>query len=226
MTKTIPLWWTLLLLSAILLSGCGAGSRAPTPTPLDPNLIAAQAIATFAMGLTQTAQAQPTPTFTATPEPTATPTFAPLVLDTPTATAPAVSCLASRWIKDLTYDDTVTIPVLQPGEQFVKKWLVQNTGTCPWKPEFKVAFAGIGIPLGGQTTPLGRQVGPGEQVEIAIAFVAPPTPGEYQSYWKLQDDRGAWFGTYITATIRVAGAVQSTATETPTPPTPTATPTP
>ncbi len=221
MTKHRSLWWTFLALSALLLSACGAGSRLSTPTPLDPNLIAAQAIATFAMSLTQTAQAQPTPTFTPSPEPTSTPTSAPLVLDTPTATAPAVPCLGSRWIRDLTYDDTVTIPVLQPGERFVKKWLVQNTGTCPWKPGFKVAFAGIGIPLGGQTTPLGKEVKPGEQVEIAIAFVAPAAPGEYQSYWKLQDESGAWFGTYITAAIRVAGPGGATATPTPEPtPTP------
>lgn len=62
---------SLLAVIALFLSACGGSSKEPTPTPINPNLIAAQAIATFSMDLTQTALAQPTATETPTltPEP-------------------------------------------------------------------------------------------------------------------------------------------------------------
>lgn len=218
-------WFSPLAAFALILSACGGSSKEPTPTPVDPNLIAAQAIATFAMSLTQTAFAQPTATFTSTPEPSPTNTFAPLVTNTPAGVVPTSSADVSVWIKDLTYDDTVTIPTLNPGEQFVKKWLVQNAGTATWTANYKIAFGGIGIPMGGQTTPLGKVVRPGEQVEIAITFIAPTAPGEYKSYWKMQNEQGVFFGTWLTATIKVAGAPAATATAAATA-TPTETPTP
>ncbi len=128
------------------------------------------------------------------------------------------SCNNSLWISDITVPDGTP---MAPGQAFTKTWKVQNVGTCTWTPTFKLAFGGIGVPMSGQTTPIGKTVKPGEQVEISVNLVAPNTSGDVQSYWKLQDDTGVFFGTYLTVVIKVAGPTATKA-----PPTDTATPTP
>jgi len=204
-TQKIFLFISILAAMSLALSACGSKEPdVPTPTPVDANAIAVQAIQTFSMQLTMTAFAQPTATLTP-PPPTVAPTFILLGTSSP-AVAPTSSADVSVWIRDLTYDDTAAPPVLHPGEQFVKKWLVQNGGTKTWTPNYKVAFAGIGVPLGGQPTLLGKTVGPGEQVEVSVSFIAPTVAGDYKSFWKLQTEAGQWFGTYLTATIKVVGA--------------------
>lgn len=210
---------SLLLVIALALSACGAKNQEPTPTPVDPNLIAQQAIQTFAMGLTMTAFAQPTATETLTPIPTTTapPTFV-VLGTTPPAAAPTQSCYNSQWISDITVPDGTP---MAPGQPFTKTWMVKNVGTCEWKPTFKVAFGGIGIPMGGQSSQIGKTVKPGEQIEISVNMVAPNSSGDIQSYWKLQDDTGVFFGTFLTVVIKVAGP-----TSTKPAPTDTATPVP
>ena len=210
---------TALLVMALALSACGAKNQEPTATPIDPNLVAQQAIQTFAMGLTMTAFAQPTATLTPAPSPTNTvqPTF--VILGTTSAAAPVVnSCNNSLWVSDISIPDGTP---MAPGQTFTKTWMVKNVGTCTWTPTFKVAFGGIGVPMGGQATAIGKTVKPNEQIEISVNLVAPNTSGDVQSYWKIQDDTGVFFGTYLTVVIKVAGPTSTKAA-----PTDTATPTP
>jgi hypothetical protein len=207
--------FSVLAVFALILSACGGKSKEPTPTPLDPNLIAAQAIATFAMGLTQTAFAQPTATLT--PVPTATntvaPTFAPLGTSTG---APVNKCDVSAFVSETVPDGTV----MAPGQVFTKTWKLQNSGTCAWTATYKAVFTGTGNgPMGGTSTPTGKIVKPGESIEISISFTAPNTGGDYVSWWKLQNDKGEFFGTPFSVAIKVAGATaaSNTPTETPIP---------
>lgn len=211
---------SLVLVIALTLSACGGANDAPTPTPIDPNLVAQQAIQTFAMGLTMTAFAQPTATATLTPVPTNTsaPTFIVLGTNSAATTAVVTSCNNSLWISDVTIPDGTP---MAPGQTFTKTWMVKNVGTCTWTPTFKLGFGGIGVPMGGQATPIGKTVKPGEQIEVSVNLVAPNTSGDVQSYWKLQDDTGVFFGTYLTVVIKVAGPTSTKA-----PPTDTPTPTP
>lgn len=213
MNKRKTLWLSLLSAVMLTLSACGGSSKEPTPTPVDPNLIAAQAIATFSMGLTQTAFANPTATFTLTPPPTNTfaPTMTPLITNTP-AVAPTSGCDVSVFTGYETFPDGT--PVV-PGQNIDKVWRLQNTGTCPWTPTYKAVFtgAGNGGAMGAVTTPLGKTVKPGETIDLLIEFVAPTTPGEYTSWWKLQNDQGVFFGTPFSIVIKVVGAA---ATATPT----------
>ncbi len=205
-------WLSLLAVFALTLSACGGSSKEPTPTPVDPNLIAAQAIATFSMGLTQTAFANPTATFTLTPVPTNTlaPTFAPL--GTNTGAAPVNTCDVSVFTNIETIPDGT---VMAPGQNFDKSWRLQNTGTCSWTATYKVVFTGSGNgALGGVTTPIGKVVNPGATTDIIVKFVAPTTPGEYTSWWKLQNDQGVFFGTPFSVVIKVVGTAD-TATVTP-----------
>ena len=205
---------TALLVMALALSACGAKNQEPTATPIDPNLVAQQAIQTFAMGLTMTAFAQPTATQTPAPSPTNTvqPTF--VILGTTSAAAPVVnSCNNSLWVSDITIPDGTP---MAPGQAFTKTWMVKNVGTCAWTPTFKLAFGGIGVAMSGQTAPIGKAVKPGEQIEVSVNLTAPNTSGDVQSYWKLQDDTGVFFGTYLTVVIKVAGPT-ATKADTPTP---------
>lgn len=218
------LGFSLLLVFTLILSACGGSSKEPTPTPVDPNLVAAQAIATFAMGLTQTAFAQPTATYTL--EPTATNTLPPVTfgaLTTNTSAAPVNTCDVSVFVTDVTIPDGTPTA---PGQTFVKTWRVQNSGTCTWTATYKAVFTGSGNgPLGGVTTPIGKTVKPGDPLEISISFTAPTTAGDYVSWWKLQNDKGEFFGTAFSVAIKVVGAPAATGTATATPTeTPTATP--
>jgi hypothetical protein len=211
-------WFPVLAVFALVLSACGGSSKEPTPTPIDPNLIAAQAIATFSMGLTQTAFAQPTATLT--PVPTATNTVAPTfaALGTNTGIAPVNTCDVSVFVSETVPDGTV----MAPGQVFTKTWKLQNSGTCAWTATYKAVFTGTGNgPMGGTTTPIGKIVKTGEIIEISISFTAPTTGGDYVSWWKLQNDKSEFFGTPFSIAIKVVGAAAATAT-----PTETVTPTP
>lgn len=207
---------TLLTVVALLLTACGGSSKEPTPTPLNPNLIAAQAIATFSMGLTQTAFAQPSNTPTLTPVPTNTvlSTFAPLGTNTPSV-AGTSACDVSVFITDVTIPDGT---LMAPGQNFDKTWRLQNSGTCSWTASYKAVFTGSGNgQLGGISTPIGKVVGPGETVDVTVEFVAPTSAGDYVSWWKLQNDAGVFFGTPFSVAIKVVGAATTaTPTELPT----------
>lgn len=207
--------FSLLAVFALVLSACGGKSKEPTPTPMDPNLIAAQAIATFAMGLTQTAFAQPTATLTPAPSATNTvaPTFA--ALGTNTSSVPANTCDVSVFVSDVTVPDGTP---MAPGQVFVKTWKIQNSGTCAWTATYKTVFTGSGNgPMGGASTPIGKIVKPGESIDISISFTAPTTGGDYVSWWKLQNDASVFFGTPFSVAIKVAGAAATgTATTEPT----------
>ncbi len=214
MTKRKLTWLPALAAFALFLSACGGGSKEPTPTPVDPNLVAAQAIATFSMGLTQTALAQPTATFT--PEPTATNTLPPVTfgtLATNTSSAPVNTCDVSVFITDVTIPDGTPTA---PGQVFVKTWRIQNSGTCTWTATYKAVFTGSGNgPMGGATTPIGKTVKPGETLDISITFTAPSTAGDYVSWWKLQNDSSVFFGTPFSVAIKVVGTsptIDATAT--------------
>lgn len=211
--------FSLLVVFALVLSACGGSSKEPTPTPVDPNLVAAQAIATFAMGLTQTAFAQPTATATLTLEPTATNTFAPLVTST-SAAAPTSSCYVGEFITDVTVPDGT---VMAPGQAFDKIWRVKNIGTCPWLPTFTASYSYGSSQMNGVATPLGKTVNPGEQVDITVKMVAPNTAGDHNGAWFIRADNGQFFR-LMTVQIKVVGAPAATGTVTATA-TPTETPT-
>ncbi len=83
---------------------------------------------------------------------------------------------------------------LLPGQVFTKVWLLQNVGTCTWTKDYKVALFS-GESMGAQiSVSLPGNVPPGQSVEISLDMVAPQTPGEYQSNWKLRNPSNEWFG--------------------------------
>jgi len=205
-----------ILLMAMILSACNLGAAgAPTPDTGAVQTQAVRLVATqFALQRTQTAaaaSATPLPTFT--PAGTVTPftTGTQFVFNTPgagfTPLASAVPtqlsdpCHQSTFIADR---DTPDGTVMNPGQKFEKAWDIQNTGTCEWGPGFVLRYIGgemkgydVSIDLAWQT------VDPGEVRQFRVNLTAPAEEGEYQDCWKMQDDKGYYFGTYLCAIILV-----------------------
>jgi hypothetical protein len=153
--------------------------------------------------------ALPTVSFNSTPvttQTTALPGFT--ALPTAGSTGPTASlgdaCNNSSFISDLTIPDGTVLP---PGQNFDKVWQVQNTGTCTWDDGYALVYIGGSSPnldpynfefknsddfvLGGATADLG------------LTLTTPCSPGEYQGSWRMRNDQGAYFGTYLTVIVKV-----------------------
>lgn len=219
----------------LTLSACAPAVPALTPTP-NVAAIATQAFQTYTA---EEATEQATPTSAAAvPNTGATPlatvgvpnTGATAVIPgTGGATATPVTtsgggqvCDSSLYISDVTIPDGT---VVAPGQSLVKTWRIENTGSCVWAPEYKLAFVN-GTFMGASSVALGTRVRPGKQLDVTVDLTAPLTAGSYTGVYQLQNARGQSFGSIFTIVITVSGsAVAPTATRASTAtPAPTATP--
>lgn len=131
----------------------------------------------------------------------------------------AVGCNNSVFVSDVTYPDNT---VVTPGQAIKKTWKLQNTGSCPWTPTYKVTFIS-GSAMSGVTTPIGITVAPGATGDVTVDMTAPSAAGEVIGYWILTNDSGQNFGSnfYIQVKVGTASATSTvTATPTVTPVTP------
>lgn len=136
-----------------------------------------------------TSTPQPTPTRRPTATPTSNPSTSPTADDLVEDTRD--NCLiAYKFIKDVTIPDGTR---LSPGETFVKVWRYRNTGTCTWDKDYTLKYY-YGPRMSSPTSVAFPEiVRPGELVDIAISLVAPTTPGEYKTKWRLQAAGGTDF---------------------------------
>lgn len=178
----------------------------PSPPPVaspTPNLAATEIAAT--MAVIQATLGAPTPT--SPPTPTASPT--------PDLTATAIA--ACTFDLEVVEDRPVWPSVLSPGQVFTKRWVVRNSGSCPWGPGFRLVFV-QGDQLGGPAALEVEPVGVGEVWEVALSLQAPAEYGTYSGLWQVEDGAGNPLGQGLEVTVRVGP------TPTPQPPTPTPTP--
>lgn len=145
-----------------------------------------------------------TPTFTTTPLPTFTFTPA-LATETPQSAPPTVLsdynfCDNSAYVSDITIKDGT---VLMPNEPFKKIWRLQNTGTCPWRPEYTVTFVS-GYNMEGVTTTINQYVAPGKSAKITVTMKAPSAEGTYTGYWSLTNFDGVNFGQVVYVRVIVS----------------------
>ncbi len=168
----------------------------------------------------QTAQQASLPTSAPSPSPfPSLPVASPLPINTLVIASPtgaiAQGCDGSTYVSDVTIPDGTT---MTPGQTFTKTWAVQNSGTCTWNTAYKLMFV-FGTAMNGTSVAVAQSIAPGAQTQLSANLVAPATPGNYTGSWKMQNDKGQYFGTYLTVVINV---VPLTATST-TPVTTTAT---
>ena len=200
----------------IVLSACG---NAPTMASTD-KVVAEIYSASM---LTLNAQAQlSTSTPTPSPVPTAMPTSTPTMIP-PTVASPPIEPVQNHpsglfWqssklstnvdlslCENSTYIGDVTIPdgtILAPGESFVKKWTLKNTGFCMWKPAFVLKFF-EGNSMSGESTEIGRSIASGDEANIEVTLTAPASEGIYTGYWIMADEFGYSFGMPIYVQIVV-----------------------
>lgn len=171
---------------------------------------------------------QPVPEETATPEAeaaTPTATTAPEATPAPSATPTPPPCMdGMAWVADLSYDDKgmTAPPVLQPGQAFTKGWRVRNSGACTWTPGYVLTYSHGNTPaaqMGGQPVAVAQPVAPNATYDFQVNLVAPTTPGVYQGFWEMRNDKGVAFGERVWVGIQVPGAPTPTPfpTQTPSP---------
>ena len=208
---------TVLLLALVLtvIISVRDGNQPPSLPTVDIGQVQTQAVRTFAVGLTSTALALPTSTETHTPEP-AEPTQATASgVASESSISPTPSCYRLKFIQDLTIPDNT---LLTSAEVFTKSWQVQNSGTCAWRPGFRMVLVG-GVAMGGSPFTLETTVNPGSKIEILIKMVAPTNQtGIVQGTWRMTDADGNQFGDALTVVIVVPnGTAAPTAAPTSTP---------
>lgn len=122
-------------------------------------------------------------------------------------------------ISDSAYVADVTIPddmVMAPGNRFVKKWRVKNTGTRTWGPNFSLEFVG-GVPMTSVTRHPPPTVSPGQEAVISLSLSAPEVPGTHFGDWRMRDEEGFLFGEIVYVRIEVSETAVSPETTPDTP---------
>jgi Ig-like domain-containing protein len=181
----------LLFSLSLWLVACGQATATPTMTP-SPTTPAPPATAVIQ---------QPT----GTPPPTETPAQP---AETPTPEPPCAN--NSQFISDLTVPDGTQ---LLPGQPFVKKWSVENTGTCDWGPDYRLVLTS-GDSLGAASEVALYPARAGAAGVWEVPMIAPFTPGQYTSRWQARDPGGNLFGGVVFVKIEV---IPLPVTDTPTP---------
>jgi hypothetical protein len=206
MKPFLKISWLLIAISLLGMSACGG----PTPT-VDTGLIYTQ-IASTALALqTLTAESMPTASNTLQPSPTLEATVTPLITNTPLSSTPPAppkatsqaSCDNSKLSADVTIPDGY---VATPGEIMTKTWRIENLGPCTWDQDYSLTFAYGGEGTNWDTTRpayLSFVVQPGQTAEVSVNLAAPTASGEYGAFFRLRNDKGVYFGTYVTIYIKV-----------------------
>ncbi len=120
---------------------------------------------------------------------------------TPTASSQPNACDNSAFIGDVTIPDGT---ILTPGQDFQKTWKLQNTGSCGWSTSYRLVFVS-GEAMHGASTRVGSSVPPGSRTDVSVDLTAPGSAGTYSGTWRMQDDSGQLFGTFVTVVIKVRG---------------------
>ncbi len=210
---------TISLLAMVAMTACNIGAT-PAPT-LDVNAIytsaAATLLADFSQQQTQTALAVPptaiptgtlailsTPITGFTPQGIGTPPIVstPVAFSTIAPTSSGPLCNNSVFVADVTVPDGT---IMKPGNDFEKIWEIQNTGTCSWGDGYVLKFVS-GDNMDGYDLPFSTNIGPvkpGAMVNLKINMTAHIAEGTYSGCWKMKDDKGYFFGTWLCYKIQV-----------------------
>lgn len=197
MKKRVSIRILISILALLLLStACNLPQRSATP---DIAFVVAQTQTAAALEswLTATA-AQPQTVETQAPQPVETQapaspaqTTAPAASPTTSGPTPTASCSDKAKFLSETIPDESTF---SSGQAFTKTWTLQNVGTCTWSPEYTLVLD-RGEALGSVASqPLGMSVAPNASIEIRLNLTTPETPGKYEGYWMIQNERGEKFG--------------------------------
>jgi hypothetical protein len=207
------------LLSLLWLAACSPPVPTSTPT-LDQNPlrteVAATVLAQVTRALALTPSVTPLSTPTATNLPTSTPS--PTASPSPSATVALSSGTPkagtenqAQWVSQSIADDTT----FAPGETFTMTWRLKNTGTSTWNAGYLLRYYSGESFGASKEISLGREVLPGEEIEISVQMKAPANPGTYRSDWVMSTENRSNFKEPVFLRIKVAKPVTPTPTPKP-----------
>jgi hypothetical protein len=184
----------------------------PTSTPTKRPAQTTARYADFIVTVAGTA----TPTRTATiPVPTATPTRTAGLAERGSLAqqeVPAATCsYGAAFVADVTVPDD---SVLNPGEPFVKIWLLRNSGSCDWDGGLRLSFS-HGELMGAQESVVIPSTEAGDSLEVSVALTAPLGFGTYSGHWELQTPDGQVFGDPFYVRITVPSTTSTEPTPSP-----------
>jgi Ig-like domain from next to BRCA1 gene len=204
----------LLMVGALLIASCGAGSAEGTATPtLSVNQIQTAAVGTFQSAVTLTAMAAPTNT-PVSPTPTVAPTQAALATSAgltpfgaatpgvPVSGGSTASCYGLTFVRDISIPDNTQ---MDPGETFTKTWQVLNSGSCAWDAGFKFQNTG-GNAMGASAVTLPSAVASGATFDVSVPMTAPSAAGTARGNWRMSTATGQFFGDEVFVVIVVGNA--------------------
>jgi hypothetical protein len=185
----------ILVLSLIISLGTFLSACKPAEPKLDVNAQKTGFVLTAEVQASMTAAARPTATETPIPEPTATatvlPSNTPILLPTNTTvgTTPAVGVDRAQIIAQEPEDNAH----VASGETFTVTWTLENTGTSTWTTQYYIEHAS-GESLGAEgKVYVWLPVSPETSLALTVNMVAPSTPGNKVSYWKMYNANGDAF---------------------------------
>ncbi len=184
---------SILIFLSIIVSACNASNRGtPTQPPLPTNTSPALPTRTPGVVILSPVPSTTQPTSTSAPTATATGTPTPAYTATSPATPTSATCTdQGKFVEDVTIPDGTQV---LPGQEFIKTWRLQNTGTCTWNSQYSIVFVD-GDQMGGTTPlPLSGSVAPNATVDLSVSLKAPGTVGSYRGDWKLKNASGTVFG--------------------------------
>ncbi|GAB1469643.1 hypothetical protein MASR2M66_05200 [Chloroflexota bacterium] len=182
---------------------------APAPVPtFDSNAPLTAIAGTANVAATQTAVNLPPtatvtlPTKTPFPTPTATVTF---IYILPTKDVPPTQVPLGSSSKKYECQILAVEPkrALAPNEGFTAKWTVANIGKSTWEENnFDYRYlAGDKLHL-QPAFDFPVSVAPGVVVELTVAMMAPPNPGDYVTTWKLNAGKLAFCEMVLEITVQ------------------------
>lgn len=116
--------------------------------------------------------------------------------------------LDSRFVLDVNVLDGT---VVAPSTPFTKIWRLRNNGSLVWPCGTQLVWIGgdrfsnsvsvdLEIPEGGMAVD--------SEIDVAVDFVAPESPGRYISYWRMASSSGAKFGQRVWVLIHVDASMK------------------
>jgi hypothetical protein len=107
--------------------------------------------------------------------------------------AAATRCNWVGFVADVTIPDGTTFNAAT-GAGFIKTWRLKNIGTCTWSTAYNLVFARGDQLSYLSSSPLPREVKPGETIDLSVPMRAHFVAGHYRGYWQLQAADGTFFG--------------------------------
>lgn len=116
------------------------------------------------------------------------------LVDPETTSEPLAAVCTNRaeFVADVSFPDHTRV---EGGQRFTKTWRFKNVGTCTWTPEYSLVFVWGDLMDGKDRLSIGKNIPPGESIDVSIDLVAPEAASTYQGNWMFEDGYGNRFGT-------------------------------